>query len=191
MKHGRRHGGFTLVEILLAMAILSLIALVMGSSLGLGLRAWDKGEAEADRSQRARVLVDRLSQQLKSTFPYQVVIEGKKSVLFAGYPASLRFALVSPTGFKWAEYYVKDGSLVYREGILPDKAVAERVDGEGEVLDPKVSSVEFGYFSAAEGQWVNTWNSGKSLPSAVRIKAGDYPQVVVSLPIGSKEHEQK
>ncbi len=191
MRRGLLYGGFTLIEILLAVAILCLITLVVGSSVGLGLRAWDKGEAEVDRSQRARVLVDRLSQQLKSAYPYHVEADGKKSIAFVGRPASLWFVTTSPNGFKWASYYVKESLLLYGEGVMPEKTVTEKVSGEGEVLDPKASSVQFGYFSVAEGRWVDTWDSGRTLPGAVRIKAGDYPQFVVSLPMGSREHEQK
>jgi prepilin-type N-terminal cleavage/methylation domain-containing protein len=191
MRRGRRNGGFTLIEILLAVAILCLITLVVGSSVGLGLRAWDKGEAEVDRSQRARVLVDRLSQQLKSAYPYQAEADGKKSIAFVGRPASLWFVTVSPRGFKWASYYVKDGLLLYREGVMPDKIAAEKVSGEGEVLDPKASGVQFVYFSTGEGRWMDSWDSERTLPGAVRIKVADYPRFVVSLPLGSKEREQK
>lgn len=183
--------GFTLLELLIAMAILSLITLIVGSSLGLGIRAWDKGEADIDNSQRLRFFSERLSQQIKSAYPYQIEIDGKKVVAFQGKSDSIWFVTPSDAGLKWVSYFVKDDALMLREGIIPDKKVLEKISVEGDVLDSKVSALKFEYFSSEEKEWKESWDSDKTLPGAVRVRVDKFQPFVMSIPSGLKDYEKK
>ena len=189
-----REKGFTLLEVLIAMTILSLIAVIIGASLRLGIRAWERGEADIESSQNIRFFVERLSQQIKSAYPYQMQIDGEKAIAFQGKTDSIFFATSSVRdnegGLKWFSYFVKDGSLTVQEGILPDKKVMEKISENGEVLDLNISGLKFGYFSSEKKEWKESWDSKTELPGAVKIEAGQMPSVVVSVPSGMKDEKK-
>jgi len=186
-----REKGFTLLEILIAITILSLIAVIIGGSVRLGIRAWEKGEAGIDGSQRLRVLSERLSQQIKSAYPYEIETEDGKVVAFGGGPDSLWFVTsltthAAESPLKWVSYSVKDGALVVKEGRLPDKKLLEMVSEKGVVLAPEVSELSLEYLSR-EGRWEESWDLKESLPQAVRISMSGIPSFVVSIPAGRTE----
>lgn len=189
-----REKGFTLLEILIAMTILSLIAVIIGASLRLGIRAWERGEADIESSQNIRFFVERLSQQIKSAYPYQMQIDGEKAIAFQGKSDSIFFVTSSVRdnegGLKWFSYFVKDGSLTVQEGILPDKKVMEKISENGEVLDLNISELKFGYFSSEKKEWKESWDSKTELPGAVKIEAGQMPPIVVSVPSGMKDEKK-
>lgn len=186
--------GFTLLEILIAMTILSLIAVIIGASLRLGIRAWERGEADIESSQNIRFFVERLSQQIKSAYPYQMQIDGEKAIAFQGKSDSIFFVTSSVRdnegGLKWFSYFVKDGSLTVQEGMLPDKKVMEKISEDGEVLDLNISELKFGYFSSEKKEWKESWDSKTELPGAVKIEAGRMPPIVVSVPSGMKDEKK-
>ena len=92
--------GFTLLEVLLAMTILSLIAVIIGVSLRLGIRAWERGESDSDDSQKLRYVVERLSQEIRSVYPYQMLIDGEKAIAFKGKSDSIFFVTSSVKIFR-------------------------------------------------------------------------------------------
>ena len=65
-RHWRRLGegettgaGFTLLELILSIAILSAVLVTIYATLSTGSRAWDKGERDIEKVQRMRVVMDR------------------------------------------------------------------------------------------------------------------------------------
>lgn len=178
--------GFTLIEIIIAMTILSLIALIIGSAFGIGIRAWDKGEADIENLQRIRFLSERLSQQIKSCYPHFIEKDGKKTPAFSGASDSLWFVTTSETGLKWVSYSLKDERIMYNEGIVPDKKILEKVSSEGEALDLNILRLKFEYFSIEDAEWKDTWDSEKEIPAAVRITT-DVSQIIATIPLGMKE----
>ena len=61
--------GFTLMEVLLSLSILSIILVVILGALRIGVRAWEKGENVLSVQQRARTILDQLSRQLECNRP--------------------------------------------------------------------------------------------------------------------------
>jgi general secretion pathway protein J len=179
--------GFTLLELILAIAILSLITLIIGSGFRLGINAWQRGETEASETQRLRVLSGLLSQQLKSAYPYRMKVEDKEVVIFKGESNSILFVttLVDPSvgGFKWVRYLYKDGTLLYKEGILPDKRLFERISGEEEIIDSNIGEVKFTYLSSETEEWEESWELGKGLPRSVRVKIAYFEPFLITIPM--------
>lgn len=68
-RRNRRHcvGGFTLLELLISLTIMAVISVIMFGGLHVGVRAWEKGEKDIDRSQRERSVLTILNRQIAST----------------------------------------------------------------------------------------------------------------------------
>jgi general secretion pathway protein J len=174
--------GFTLLELLMTMAILVLIVGIMGSALQLGVRSWEKGEAHVEEFRRTRIVMGILAQQLKSFNPYMAKEEDEYFIAFEGTadgvkfvtPQSLRHYLI--TGLKWVHYYAEDGeegkTLMVKESTVTGKDFLEEDEEEpkGEVepiaLLPGLVSLTFEYFivkhdkegAVEEESWVESWS---------------------------------
>jgi type II secretory pathway pseudopilin PulG len=69
MKNGfptRRHGGFTLVELLVAMAITTLIVTVLVSITAIATDTWTRSRTELRASRQAKTMVDALAKDFES-----------------------------------------------------------------------------------------------------------------------------
>ncbi len=196
MKHskGRRQkaeGGFTLLELIIAITILSVVTVIIGSGLRLGIKAWEKGEAEAYETQRLRIISGLLYQHLKSAYPYKVEMDGKKVVAFKGTPESIVFvttqADLSEGGLKWVSYSFKDGALLFKEGILPDKKFLEKATealGDGEIIDLNIKEFKLQYLSSEDEEWGDSWESNEALPKAVKVTVTDFQPFLITIPVG-------
>lgn len=184
--------GFTLLELLLSITILSLILGAIYGTLNMGSRAWEKGERDIDKLQRMRVIMDLLSREIKSTFPYVVTPSErdthKKFYAFEGKRDSISFVSTVPLrggkkGLSWLSFWVEEGKglvVVERDALRTD-IFKERnfIDrDEMEVLDGHVTRMRFEYYELkrgkeeGEGEWKERWDAEKkgNLPHAVKIE---------------------
>lgn len=186
----KNKGGFTLLELILAITILSMVALIIGSGFRLGVKAWEKGEAEAQETQRLRALSGLISQNLKSAYPYKVKVEDKEVILFEGDKNSIMFvtALMGPQSgsFKWVRYSYNEGVFRFNEGILPDKKFLDKISENEEVIDTDIREVTFEYLSPTESTWKETWTQGEGLPAAIRVKIAYFQPFLIMIPMGLK-----
>lgn len=183
--------GFTLIEVIIAITIVSMIAVIIGSAFNIGIRAWNKGDTEIDDSQRLRFFSEKLAEQIKSAYPYQIDKDGKKNIAFQGESDSLWFVTLSGKGFKWVSYSIKNNKFMLGHGIIPDKKILEKISSEGEAIESEVSKIEFEYFSTEDNDWKKSWESDKALPAAIKIISDKFQPVFVTLPMGLKENEKK
>jgi general secretion pathway protein J len=193
-KRCKKETGFTLLELIIAITILSLITLIIGSGFRIGIGAWEKGDKETGEIQRLRVLSSMLSQQIMSAYPYKMKFGDRDgpAVIFTGEPHSLMFVTTladqSYGGFKWVKYLFRDGSLLYREGLLPDKKVEEKIKGGEEIIDEDIDDIGFAYLSG-DGEWKDSWDYGENLPRAVQVRISYFQPFVIYLPLGTREKE--
>jgi general secretion pathway protein J len=80
----RRARGFTLVELLIALAMVSLITVLLFSGLRLGSRSWDAVEASADRTGALRLAHGFLLRTLIQARAASLVFDGAMLPVFAG-----------------------------------------------------------------------------------------------------------
>jgi general secretion pathway protein J len=188
--------GFTLLELILSMTILSMVSLLIGSGFHLGLRYWDLGDKEILETQRLRALSGLMSQGLKSAYPYKMEIDDEKVVLFEGEKDSVLFVTTSVEpyegGFKWVSYtYKEDGVLLYNEGILPDKDVLDKVSKNEEILDEEIREVTFEYLSPEDEDWQESWELSDELPAAVRVNIEHYPPFLITVPMSLQNKKEE
>lgn len=86
--------GFTLVELLIALALVSLIVLLLFSGLRLGTHAWEGVETIAERTAGPRIARSFLARILTQARPARVSFEAEDVLVFAGDAENLE--LVAP-----------------------------------------------------------------------------------------------
>ncbi len=184
-----RRDGFTLIELIISIAILSIITVIIGAAFHLGIQAWEKGEKETGDAQQLRVLSSLLSQQLKSIYPYTIKMEDKDEevVMFKGEPDSITFVTAltdsSYGGFKWVQYVFRDGALLYKEGLLPDKKIEENIKDKDkeEIIDTNINMFQFSYLSPDDDEWQESWDFGDDLPDAIKVNIADFQPFVIRI----------
>ena len=185
--------GFTLMELIISMTILSVVALIIGSGFRLGIQTWDKGDKEIQETQRLRALSGMISQNLKSAYPYKTEVEDKKVIIFKGDKNSVLFVTTSAAsyagGFRWVKYSYSDGVLKMDEGILPDKKLLDNISENEEVLDSGIREVSFGFLSSEDNEWKDSWDFTEELPAAVKVSIEYFPPFFVTLPMSIKKEE--
>ena len=184
--------GFTLLELLCSITILSLVLVSVYGTLNMGSRAWEKGERDIDKIQRMRVVMDLLGREIKSTFPYVVTPSTldthKKFYAFEGKRDSISFVSTVPLrggrkGLSWLTFWVEEdeGLVVVERDALRTDIFKEKnfVDkDEIEILDKHVTRMRLEYYELkrvgeeGEGQWKELWDAERkgSLPHAVRVE---------------------
>lgn len=167
--------GFTLLELIIAFAILGVIILIIGSGLRIGVKAWEKGEEIVDETQRIRILWERLSFEIRSTYPYQTDKMADKKIAFEGKSDSISFVTSAVEtdgkgGMKWVSYYTKDNGLMLKEKRLPDKELDE-AKGKEIILNPWIKDIRFEYYEKNKEDWETYWDSKEKgrLPEVIKV----------------------
>ncbi len=84
--------GFTLVEMLIALAMVSLIMVLLYAGLRVGGRTWDLVDVTAERAGAVRLAHGFLLRTLTQSRPVSLVFDGGTSQVFAGDRERLEFA---------------------------------------------------------------------------------------------------
>ena len=185
--------GFTLLELILSIGILSIVLVTIYATLSMGSRTWEKGERDIERIQRERVVMNLLNREIKSAFPYKVtpseLDDHKEFYAFDGKKDSISFVSGVPLrgergGLSWLNFWVEEdlGLVVIERDALRADIFEERdsLDKDDmEVLDPRVTEIQFEYYQResgktegeGEGEWEEKWDAEKegTLPHAVKV----------------------
>jgi len=168
----KRGKGFTLVEILIALAILAMIVASTFTIFRSASKSWQKGELRSERYQNARNAMSRMSLEIS-----QAVINSSALCKFRGDKNRLSFISLVSQGagmfeFSEVEYWLDSPrrTLMRNDEVDPDYDFTTY--GHSDVLSDNVSELEFSYYNGA--LWLEAWNSGEDpspgLPKAVKIK---------------------
>ena len=186
-----RQSGFTLLELVITITILSLILLVIAGALRLGSDAWERGEEKAERYQKSRAAFSLLSQQLKSAYPYKIKATKAEPDFFAFQGASDSLRFVSsfsmksrrPEGLVFVTYRIEEGKssgkvLKVCEQRVLNKNFTEETPKDDDFLSfmEGLSDIKFEYYKESEdeetpGEWVGSWDGKEEteLPRQIRV----------------------
>jgi general secretion pathway protein J len=186
----RAPDGFTLLELLLAISLLSLITASIMGGVHMGRRSWETTRASdaLDEVENAMRAATGLVVKGFLFTPDQSQLTGaEQPPLFLGSPQSCRFVALSEGGAQFGgliltEIGVDDGpdgaelavwTKVYRpkEGLSPNRGSMKKT-----VILTGVASLEFAYFGVQQQgsppAWASGWKSPIALPALVSIKFG-------------------
>jgi general secretion pathway protein J len=186
--------GFTLLELLVAMVLLSLVFLVLNSSFQLTTKIWSR-DLDAARQQFVPVssLLRSLLSQVK---PVEVENSGteQRHIYFFGEARSLRFIGPMPSTMGISGLY--EGYLHVTEAQGGDSLVLdyrlwhERGEWRSATIAEHLEGFEFSYFGyrgAREApRWYDEWQALRSVPDLIRLRIAttdfNWPDLVISLP---------
>ncbi|MGZ5660867.1 MAG: PulJ/GspJ family protein [Usitatibacter sp.] len=92
----RSHAGFTLIELVVAMALLATMMVLMYSGLTFSLRGWDAGAANGQLTADRRIGENFLRRELSELFPMRWKDPMAVRLAFDGDTQKLRFVSSRP-----------------------------------------------------------------------------------------------
>ncbi len=191
---GRGQSGFTLIEVLVATAMLIIVIGGIYGAFRAGSQSSTMIEEDADLHQTARVLLGRINEELYSLYtqPNQqgLSLVGESSVENGGPPHldTLTFTTVSHRqaggnqaagdvcGVYYSVEYTQDGKrlgLFVREDYTPTLHIdSSDVDKLPQTrLSELVVGMDCAYLDPSTGDWVDQWDTTQTqLPEAVRVQ---------------------
>ena len=181
--------GFTLVELLVAITLLGLISLVLFGGLRFGTRAWEAGNAAAERFAEIEVVQSLVRRQIAQvTAPKLPGKKAPKTAAFVGEPDRISF--VAPA-FGWVgigglyrfELALKDAKAgqelelswrLYRPDEAAEFDREPNETGGRRVLLEGIEQVVFDYYGSPDeiqtAEWQDRWDEAARLPSVVSLK---------------------
>jgi len=179
-KPGRAAAGFTLLELMVALSLVSLLSLVAFMSLSLSLKAVTRGQAAAENLQELRVGQSFVERSLSSAAGgIREVKEANK--YFFGEPQQMRFFTFLPLEahnlggiYHWRVLVGQDEAGQGVLAVEQTRSINWIRDQEGvelrQILLRNVASVRFFYGSS--GKEYDNWDARKNggLPEWVKIQ---------------------
>jgi general secretion pathway protein J len=188
--------GFTLMEVMVAVAITAFIGTIVSMAFSTGFRAKELVEGEAERYRMVRVALTRMTREIGSAFvsdrydPKRYRDANDRPTNFVGERDRLLFTTLAHqrlyTDSKESdqavvEYFVENstekGAKSRRDlkrRVNPN--IGERMDrgGTTDVLFEGVKKVEFDYWDSERKEWDDEWDTRRAekkaiLPTRVRI----------------------
>jgi general secretion pathway protein J len=180
------HQGFTLIEVLIAMTLMSVMLAVLFGSMKICAESWEKGENKIADVNETAVVYQFFQQHLTTTIPLWDDFSNEEKMLsFQGTKESLQFVSGFPASAK------KSGLQLFKIKYLNDKEggyieVAikpffpsqekdkEEDSGDSVNLISGVTNLTVSYYgideSQPEGYWQDEWTNRENLPKLVKIK---------------------
>ena len=180
--------GFTLIELVIALAILAMIAGSVAAGIRLAVGSIERGEAVTRDAARLRAAVGIIERALMSTDPLPVPVGDNTTAYFVGEEKSVRFLTVgAPSavhggGSRLISFFERtagEGSGIAVATASPFLAEgAERWEGteKARILVPGGGELAFTYSAGPteEGawEWLPSWDLKETgrLPAAVRVE---------------------
>jgi general secretion pathway protein J len=184
MRNLKSGQGFTLIEVLLAMTLLSVMMTLLFVSLKICAESWEKGEKKIFEVSETAGVVNFFQRHLVMAKPlWNDFTQEERLFSFQGDRQSLQFVSSFPASAGRAGLQLFNVRLVKenRENlikvtIVPFYPVAEGDDWltEEETLIKGVADFSLAYFGQEEGEtesrWLDQWRERDQLPKLVRIK---------------------
>ena len=197
--------GFTMIELMIALVLLSLMAAVLFGSLNLAGRSSEAGTAKAESTSGMRLAGEYLRTQLAAQHPQRMHKIQESPLLFGGDADQLRYAAAMPgrVGLGGVWYYrLKLATVEGRqkpslivERTIPDVNaldMPEFVDADRSVLADDIKELKIAYYGVNTGAsvdeaptWRDKWDDPQNLPQLIRVdvtpeKGNAWPTLVIA-----------
>lgn len=185
---------FSLIEILVAMAVLAMLMTFMFAMVGGTSRLWERGNAKVEAAQAARVGLNRLADDLQNAMAAQMqsveptrtsvspifasndVISGIRLTgdplnPYNAFKYSSEYSTNSANSMRAKRYYLVNRQIKSSNGgnFFNDTATPINFSGNGRTFPLIDNCVRLGleYYDAHTGNWTTNWTSQTNLPDGV------------------------
>ena len=192
--------GFTLMEVLVGMTLLSMMLVLLFGSLKMSSESWERGEKKILDVNEAAAVYNFFRRYLQTAMPLLDYTNNEEQALsFQGKKDALQFVSVRPASFIGPREQLYSVSLerlgneqVIKVAMTPffPSAEGEEWQKDEEILLRNVQHLSFEYFGSDEGEtnprWQDEWLMRSQLPQLIKIKIVDatqdvWPELIVDL----------
>lgn len=202
--------GFTLLELLVAITIFSLVIAVLFSGYRLGVRSWERGERTQAAVAELRLAGAFVRRHASQAFPLAISERRAWRLWFRGEPERLVFITTMPAYLGQGGMYEmtlaidasdEDRTLTVARRLLhPDvERGSPGVDDQPRPLAVGLERATFDYFGVSTDQsiasWHRSWVDQQRLPELVRLRLtsrqlGAWPDVIIRLPTDAIRYQR-
>jgi prepilin-type N-terminal cleavage/methylation domain-containing protein len=187
--------GFTLLELLIAATLMTMVALLGAMALRISLKTLNRGSAALTQNERKSFALYKLVSQLISIRPYTFQERGRSVLFFSGEKDAVEFisssSLTAPgmPGLYRVKFFCNGGHLYEEEDrLLDDSNLRKELQGRKIELLKGIEDISLSYFDGLGENWAGSWQKDY-LPLAVKIEGkikGQTWSVVVPVLSGHK-----
>ena len=165
--------GFTLLELLVAAAIVAVLAIAIVSAFAGGIRVWEEAQARSRDQVAVALALEVFQRDVRNGLHLRAVpLTGDANGL--QWPALVQVgATGTPERLGMIQYShdLSRQAFVRKVWAYPDREPGER---DAESLISSVEEADFSYYDEGHGQgqandWVAAWAGGTNWPGGVRI----------------------
>lgn len=193
-----RARGFTLVELLLAITLMSMLLALAYGGLRASTRATDKGQVVLEESSRMRMAHQFVRKQLNQILPlaYEQDDEKKERKFFEGNRTNIRFVGPMPGYLSFGGPQVQELSIVpgeYGQALVLSHALlqgfeeANLYERAPILLIDHIEDAWFSFLGVDEfdelAGWTSDWADPETLPKAVSLEILFEEDVVLEWPL--------
>ncbi len=208
MRTRRGQGAFTLLETVIALALLAVMLAMLYGGLRTGARAWEAGSDRGDRADQVMLTASFIRKEFTAAYPWRFKDPQVVRLAFRGAPESVRFVSMRPASLDGGGLaFVSFAFEPERAGASGGRLVMRRVPADFGSTDfsavdaadafpllEGVSAARFSYYGADNDvtapTWSEKWESTQRIPSHVRIELSlrdtKLPDIVVALRLGEE-----
>jgi general secretion pathway protein J len=190
--------GFTLVELLLALTLMSMLLALAYGGLRASTRAADKGQTILEDSSRIRMAHQFVRKQLNQMVPLAFAMNDDETVrvVFEGDAGRIRYVARMPGYLGFGGPQVQELALVPSQSglaLVLSHALLQGFEEENLYLNPpivlvdNIDSAEFNFLGVDENEdlaaWASSWENVASLPKSVSLDIEFSDEVYIQWPL--------
>jgi len=194
--------GFTLLELIISIALFAIIVLIIAGAVNLGYRSFSSGEKKMNAVERLRSSLTIIDAQIQSGVPLTLEDDGVKQYYFMGEQDSLKFSTNysiwgGQRGYVIVNYRVDADVRGKRTLFASEYKVGMDNQKETKLLEG-LDEITFDYFkqdaTEEEGEWVSQWVDEEMMPTRIRInlvKGGNSLSYIMPVRVGGEIGESE
>ncbi|MDP2753257.1 MAG: prepilin-type N-terminal cleavage/methylation domain-containing protein [Nitrospirota bacterium] len=174
---GNSRSGFTLLELIISIALIGIIVLIIAGTMRLGFRSVDSGEKKIESLERIRASLNIIDSQIQSEIPLTYDDEGVRKYYFIGERKFMQFTTNcsiwgGESGYVTVTYKVESGDNGRQVLYASENIVGMEGKRDTKLFD-SFEMIYFEYFykdpTEEEGEWVEQWKEDAGIPEKVKV----------------------
>lgn len=188
----RRRKGFTLLELLISMALFLLVIVILGGALRLGFRSISASEKKIDVLERFRSSFGIITNQLQSAVPLTYEEDGAKKFYLKGDSTNLQFATShsirgEEKGWIVVSYRLETGDNGKLILYASEQSFVMEDAHEVKLFDD-LKALSFSYFGREameeDGKWTEEWSDNTKYPEQLKVSLSrDHGEATLFIPL--------